>query len=316
MRTDQLLPLLPEMAVLVRVVDCGSFSEAARQLGMTPSATSRSVTRLEKALATRLLHRTTRKLRLSEEGVAVYRHCLDMLNSARAAVEAGGQFNPQPEGVLRISVPKAVGRVVIHPLMPAFLARYPAIDIQMALNDAVMDLIDDQVDIAIRITDRPPPGLKGRRLMDIDHLLCATPRYLAEHGVPQHPRDLAAHSCLCLGEDPGDALWSFRQGAQTSRVRVRGRYAANHTEVRLDAVRHHLGIGSLPWFTARQALANGDVVQVLPGWTFTTRYTGGAWLLYHPARFLPPKIRVFIDYLSEALSREYPSRQNSPPEAR
>ena len=99
-------------------------------------------------------------------------------------------------------------------------------------------------------------------------------------------------------------------------MRVQGRYAANHTEVRLDAVRHHLGIGSLPWFTARQALAGGEVVQVLPGWTFTTRYIGGAWLLHHPARFLPPKIRVFIDYLSEALSREYPSRQNGPAEQR
>ncbi|WP_425298877.1 LysR family transcriptional regulator [Pseudomonas duriflava] len=293
-----------EMVVFVKVVETGSFSDAARQLGTTPSSTSRSVARLEKALATRLLHRTTRKLRLSESGEEVYRRCVDMVNAARAVMEIGGQFNQAPEGLIRLSVPKAVGRFVIHPHIPEFLRRYPQVDVQLVLDDRYVDLIDDKVDLVIRITDRPPPGLMGRQLMRIDHLICATPHYLAEHGIPLHPRDLARHSCIYLGEEPADARWKFKQGSKAVTVNVRGRYAANHTGARLDAVLHHIGIGSLPYFTARHALQQGSIVQVLPDWTFQSSYSGGAWLLYPATRHLPPKLKVFIDFLVERLKDE------------
>jgi DNA-binding transcriptional LysR family regulator len=138
----------------------------------------------------------------------------------------------------------------------------------------------------------------------IDHLLCATPQYLAEHGTPAHPQDLRQHSCIYLGETPSDARWKFTQGSKAVTVGVRGRYAANHTGVRLDAVLQHLGIGSLPYFTARHALEQGLIVQVLPEWTFLASYHGGAWLLHSPTRYLPPKLRVFIDYLVECLAKE------------
>jgi transcriptional regulator, LysR family len=158
--------------------------------------------------------------------------------------------------------------------------------------------------VALRITDRPSPGLIGRQLMRIDHLLCATPHYLTQHGTPQHPHDLATHSCIYLGETPSDAQWKFRRGGKTVTVNVRGRYAANHTGVRLDAVKQHIGIGSLPYFTARQALDDGEIVQVLPEWDFLSSYHGGLWLLYAPNQYLPPKLRVFIDYLVACLAQE------------
>lgn len=304
MSTNLSYALLAEMAVFVQVVESGSFSAAARKLGASPSAVSRSVAKLEQALALQLLHRTTRKLRLSESGEEVFQHCRAMLAAAEAAMAIGGRGAAEPKGLVSISVPKAVGRFVLHPHMPAFLRRYPKVDVRLRLEDRYMDLIDDRVDLALRITDRPSPGLIGRQLMRIDHLICATPDYLAQHGTPQHPHDLTAHSCIYLGETPSDAQWKFRRSGKTVTVNVRGRYAANHTGVRLDAVKQHIGIGSLPYFTARQALEDGEIVQVLPEWDFLSSYHGGLWLLYVPNQHLPPKLRVFIDYLVACLAQE------------
>ena len=298
------LPLLGEMATFVKVVEAGSFSEAARQLGASPSSVSRSISRLEKALATRLLQRTTRKLRLSEGGEEVFKRCQEMVNAARSVMEISGQFTHEAEGQVRISVPKAVGRFVIHPHIPEFLRRYPKVDVQLILEDRPVDLIDDNLDLILRISDSPPPGLVGRPLFPIEHLLCATPQYLAAHGTPEHPHDLLEHSCIYLGESPADARWKFRQAGKTVTVGVSGRYAANHTGVRLDAVLQHVGIGSLPYFTARHALEAGEVVQVLAQWDFIASYHGEVWLLHSPTRYLPPKLRVFIDYLVECMARE------------
>ena len=296
--------LLTEMVVFVKVVEAGSFSAAARQLGSSPSAVSRSIARLEKALAFRLLQRTTRKLRLSDAGEEVFRRCREMAGAAQAVMDLSGRFTREAEGLIRVSVPKAVGRYVIHPHMPEFLRRYPKVDVQLILEDRYVDLIDDNVDLSIRITDEPPPGLVGRELFPIEHLLCATPQYLAEQGVPQQPEDLREHSCIVLGETPADARWKFRQGSKSVTVGVRGRYAANHTGVRLDAVLQDIGIGSLPYFTARQALEEGRVIQVLPEWDFIASYHGGVWLLQTPTRYLQPKLRVFIDFLVERLAQE------------
>ncbi|HFI1947762.1 TPA: LysR family transcriptional regulator [Yersinia enterocolitica] len=304
MSTNLPLALLSEMAIFVKVVETGSFSAVARQLGGSPSAISRSVSRLEKALATRLLQRTTRKLRLSESGEEVFKRCNAMLNAANSVMEISGQYSQEPEGLIRVSVPKAVGRFVVHPHMPEFLQRYSKIDVQLILDDRYVDFIDENVDLVIRITDQPPPGMVGRQLMNIEHLLCATPEYLAAQGTPLHPHDLAQHSCIYLGETPGDARWKFRQGTKAITVAVKGRYAANHTGVRLDAVLQHIGIGSLPYFTARTTLQQGQLVQVLPEWRFISSYSGGLWLLYPPTRYLPAKLRVFIDYIVGRLRDE------------
>ncbi|APV34665.1 LysR family transcriptional regulator [Acinetobacter soli] len=304
MSTNQSIHYLQEMAIFVKVVETGSFSETARQMGATPSAISRAISRLEKVLGTRLLQRTTRKLRLSESGQQIYVNCLDMVNAAQAVMESSGQFHSEPQGTVRMSVPKAVGHFMLHPHMPEFFQRYPKIDVQMLLEDRYVDFIDDGVDLAIRITDHPPGGLMGRRLIEINHLLCATPQYLAEHGTPGQPQDLKQHSCIYLGEQPSDSKWKFQQGSKTITVQVSGRYSANHTGIRLDAALKHIGIASLPYFVARHALQDGRLIQVLPDWYFKTYYSGDAWLLYPPTRHLPPKLSVFIQFLAEKLALE------------
>lgn len=297
-------PLFEDMAVFARVCDAGSFSEAARLLGLTPSAISRSVNRLERAMGTRLLQRTTRKLALSPSGQEALVCARDMVQAAQSFMAVSHQYTREITGIIRMSVPKAVGYSVIHPHVADFLKQYPSVDIKLWLTDRVIDLVSDDVDLAIRITNQPPLGLQGRRLLRIDHLLCATPHYLAEHGTPETPLQLREHSCICLGEDPADARWKFKQGLQTVTVPVRGRYAANHTVARLEAALQDVGIASLPRFTAQNALQEGRLIAVLPHWEFLNAYAGDAWLLYPPTRYLAPKFRAWIDFLAKRITQD------------
>ena len=301
MSINQPLNSLPDMAVFARVVEAGSFSGAARQLGLTPSAVSRQVARLEGVLRVRLLERTTRKLRLTEAGTAAYARCQVLWTAAREVMALSDTHTTQAHGLVRVSVAKAVGRQVIHPLMPSFLQAYPEVDVQLVVTDRTVDLFEEGIDLAIRVTDSPPPGLAGRPLMQVNHQVCASPRYLAQRGTPQHPRDLAAHSCLYLGEDERDRHWRFRRDGQETSVKVSGRYVANHSEVRLEGALHDLGIASLPSFTAQTHLASGALVAVLNEWEHCTHYGGTAWLLYPSNRFLAAKLRVWIDHVVAGL---------------
>lgn len=200
------LNLLPDLALFVQIVDQGSFSAVARQNGITPSAVSRSVSRLEREMGCKLLQRTTRKLRLSDAGETIYQHAQQMLEAARQAMDSAGSRQTVAQGKLTLSVPKAVGRFVIHPLMMAFFHRYPHVDVCLRLEDRPLDFIDDGIDLVLRITDTPSPGLHGKPLMPIRHVICATEAYLQQHGTPHTPQDLRAHSCISLGETPADAL--------------------------------------------------------------------------------------------------------------
>lgn len=297
-----LIPLLPDMAAFVHVVDAGSFSAAARRLGVTPSAVSRQVQRLEQALSVRLIERSTRRLRVTEAGEAVCGRCREMAQAAAAAVEAAGHLQAEPHGLVRLSAPVAYARHLIHPHVPDFLARHPQVDLQLLLLDRLVDPIAEGVDLVIRVTDRPFEGWAARPLHPVGHVLCASPGYLRAHGAPTHPRELAAHQCLHLGESREDQRWRFVRGAERAIVSVRGRYPANHSAVRADAAAMGLGIASLPDFVARERLADGSLRQVLADWRFVPpAYAGTAWLMYPPNRYLPPKARVLVDFLVQRL---------------
>ena len=301
MSTNIPAQLLPLMASFVRVGECGSFSEAARQKGSTASALSRQIAGLEQALGLRLLERTTRKLRLSEAGGEVFEHCREMLGAAQAAMAVGERLMSHPRGRVRLSVPKAFGKFLVAPLLAEFLQRYPEVEVSLTLSDRRPDLIAEQFDLLVCITDQPPPALAGRPLCSVRQLLCASPAYLQRHGLPQHPQDLVRHACLYLDETADDHRWHFSRGDQQCVVAVHGRFASNHSEVRLQAALNGQGIACLPHFTAAQALEEGRLLQVLSDWRYTGSYQGTAWLLYQPNRHLPPKLRVLIDHLAGGL---------------
>ncbi|WP_119154623.1 LysR family transcriptional regulator [Caldimonas tepidiphila] len=292
------------MAVFVRVVERGSFSGAARDLGMTPSAVSRQVARLERAMGARLLERTTRQLRLSECGEQAFCRCRDMVAAAQAAMDMAQVSMEKPQGLIRISMPKAFGRHMVQPLVPSFLARYPEVQLHVLITDQQVDPVGDNFDLVIRITDSPAQTLAARPLMQVRQILCATPAYLAERGTPREPIELVQHDCIHLGEHPGDSLWTFHRGAESAEVPIRGRYITNHSEMRLDGVLHHLGIGSVSHFVARPFLQSGRIVQVLPDWELEVAYRGMAWVMYPPKRQLAPKFRAFIDHLVAGLAPE------------
>ena len=303
MTEPDLLPLLPDLATFARVVEAGNFSLAARQLGTAPSTVSRTVQRLEAALATRLLERTTRRVRVTEAGAQVARHAREMLGAAADALDAAGETRREPQGLVSLSAPTEFAQAVVHPLVPSFLAAWPQVQLRLVASDRALDPVADGLDLVLRLTDRPPPHLAGRPVGSATWRLCASPAYLQAHGVPQSPDELAAHDCLTLGETPQDRRWRLLAAdGSRSTVEVRGRYSVNHAVARHDAALQSLGIATLPDFIAAQALRRGALRPVLPDWTHDDHaYAGTVWLLYPPNRFLPPKLRVLIDHLAAHL---------------
>ncbi|WP_019936298.1 LysR family transcriptional regulator [Bordetella sp. FB-8] len=295
---SELLSLLPDLATFARVVETGNFSTAARLLGTTPSTVSRQMQRLERALGTRLLERSTRSIRLTESGTQVYRHCQNMVEAATDAVDVAGHLSEQVRGQVSISAPIAYAKSVVHPLMDGFLRAHPQVGVQLLFDDGEIDPVRDPVDLALRMTSAPPQGLVARRLGTVRWMTCASFAYLSEHGMPDHPQALRQHNCLYIGDHAGDNRWTFHRGDQAHTVEVGGRYIVNDVETRREAALAGWGIASLPEFAVADALREGELVQVLREWSFEPRaYSGPVWLLYPQNRFLPLKVRAMIDWL-------------------
>ncbi len=301
MRTDDVLEVMNELVAFVRVAEAGSFSAAARQHGQTPSAVSRQVARLEKVMGVALLQRTTRQLRLTEAGLDVLERGREMVAAAQATVRVAEGHVGVPRGRVRISAPKAFARQVLQQPLLSFLQRCPEVDLHLMVVDRPVDALREGVDIVIRLTDDPPPGMVARALMPVRQLLLASPAYLSGRPPVRTPEDLMAHSCLSLGEQERDNRWRWVRGGDVVEVAVSGRYTVNHSEMRLAAVEAGLGVGCVPDFVARDALAAGRVVQLLPDWVFDNHYQGTAYLLFAASRHTPPKVRALIDHLVAAL---------------
>ncbi|MCP5259761.1 MAG: LysR family transcriptional regulator [Rhodoferax sp.] len=317
------------MAVFVRVVDSAGFSAAARQIGLTTSAVSRHVTRLEAHLGGRLLQRTTRSVRLTELGEQVYAGCTRMLSAAREVQAMAGSYGARPNGLVRVTAPVVFGQVWLAPRLPGFLARYPEVTVQLSLVDRNVDLVEDGVDLAIRIARELSPGLAARRLCPMRYVLVASPAYLQRHGRPEHPLALAEHHCIYLGYGafgntwtlhpltaPAPARASRRAGASAQRpaapsdavkVKVRSRALVNNSAAIVSMAAADGGIGLVPDFSARSALDDGRVQEVLPGWTLAAPYTGTVFAVYTPTSHLPLKTRSLIDHLAEAATSPDPT---------
>lgn len=304
MRTNDLAEVLHELVTFVQVVESGSFSEAARQQGMTPSAVSRQVARLEKMMGVSLFQRTTRQLRLTEAGLDVLEHGRKMVAAARATLLAAEGHAGSPKGLVRLSAPKAFARHILQPVLLAFLKSYPEVDVHLLVVDRAVDPLREGVDLVIRLTDVPPQGMVARPLLPVRQLLLASPDYLAAHGPIHHPEDLMSHSCLTLGEEERDNRWRFVSGTESAEIIVAGRCSVNHSEMRLAAIEAGIGVGCVPDFVGKEALAAGRVVHLLPQWNVDSNYQGVAYLLFPASRHIAPKMRVLIDYLVEALQSQ------------
>ena len=300
--TSVLDPL--DMLVFAKVVETSSFSTAARRLGMSRSAASKHVTRLERTLAVRLLNRTTRKLSLTEAGHSVYAHSTRIASEVCATETSIQPFLRRPQGLLRVSAPSAFGRLHLVPVLPDYLALHPDVSIELVLSDRLVDLVEERFDIAISSSPLMQANLIRRILAPIHWALCCTPAYAKRMATLKHPDDLRLHNCIFYRSVAiGGDLWSFSRAGEVCGVPVRGNFKANTSEAVRDAALNDIGIALLPTFVIPQEITSGQLVRLLPEWV--PHGTFGESLVAHfiADRHLTPKIRTLVDFLAKRYGR-------------
>ena len=292
---------LNEMSVFARVVATGSLSAAARELGLSPAMVSRRLAGLEGRLGVRLLNRTTRSLHLTDEGASYYEACTRVLAEiaeADAAVSAGRQ---EPRGALRVALPASFGNQYVAPLVPQFAERYPQVQLALSLSDRNVNLVEEGFDLAIRIANLADSSLAARKLAPNRRVVCATPAYLARHGVPRTPQDLAQHNCLLAGDFA--STWEYKgPDGKPGSVRITGRYVCDNWEVLREWALAGLGVALKSTWDVRRHLEDGSLVTLLPGYAFHTDVA--IWAVYPHRRHLPAKTRAFIDFLANSFGPE------------
>ncbi|MCX7206816.1 MAG: LysR family transcriptional regulator [Proteobacteria bacterium] len=282
--------------VYVAVVECGSFSAAATRLGLTKSAVSKRILQLEAQLGTRLLQRTTRRQSLTEAGESYYDYARQALALAREGADFIAGLQQQPQGLLRISVPMAFGRLHLSPLVPAFLHAHPAVQLDMVMDDQMVDLIDGGFDLAIRIGHLPESEMIARRIAPCKSVLCASPDYLAKHGHPLQPLDLLKHNCIQYSYYRGGTEWIFAGPAGANKVLPRGNYQVNNSEALRDALLAGLGICHMPSFVVGADLAAGRLVTLLDDYPLP-RYA--IYAVFPERKHVPAKVRAFLDFIDQ-----------------
>ena len=292
---------LERMAIFAAVVEAKGFSEAARRLNLSKSLVSKQVTRLEKSVGARLLHRTTRSMSLTEAGAVFYEHAARIVEEAAQARLAVGRFHTGPRGKLRIAASVAFGTLHIAPALPDFLARHPEVRIDMAIADRFVDLADEGFDVAIRIAAQPGPNLVSRRLAPVNRKICASPGYFRKHGIPRTPEELARHNCLTYTHAVPEDVWRLRGRSGDIDVRVSGNLRLNDDEALTAAVLGGLGVALLPTFLVGRDLQAGRLRAALSDYVPPERHIHAVWL---PNRHLPSKVRAFVDFLRERFSPE------------
>jgi DNA-binding transcriptional LysR family regulator len=285
------------MLVFAEVVASGSFTEAARRLGLSKASVSREVARLERRLGAQLLRRTTRSMSLTEIGETFYAGCQRVADAADQAERSVGELQAEPRGEIRLAASVTLGQLRIAPLLPAFLGRYPKVRVRMDLTDRMVDLVSEKFDLAVRITGRLADAtLVQRRLCPIRFVVCAAPAYLKRNGAPQEVAELEEHNCLGLGASPWHLMLSRERAA-----RLRGDLFLDSGEaVRRVALLGH-GIACLPTYLVGDDLGRGRLVRILPD---ELLLEASAFAVYPENRHVSPKVRALIDYLVEELGPE------------
>ncbi len=289
--------------VFVAVVECGSFSLAGQKLGTSKSAVSKRISQLENNLGVRLLHRTTRRLNLTEAGEQYYDYARKAFATAREGEDAMTHLQGQPQGSLSINVPMSFGRLHIAPLISAFLAENPNIQMNMVMDDKMVDLVEGGFDVAVRIGHLPDSSLIVRRLAPCRSVLCASPDYLAKFGVPKTPADLLNHNCLFYSYFRGGTEWIFEGPAGPVKVQPRGNYRVNNSDALREALIAGLGICQMPTFIVGPDLASGSLRPLLEDYALPLH---SVYAVFPERKHLPAKVRAFLDFVIQHLGGETP----------
>ncbi len=291
-----------DMRMFVTVAEAGSISAAADRLGVAKSAVSRRLADLETRLGVELLHRTTRRLALTDSGRAFWERSQRILADLEEAEQEVSQAHGAIGGKLKVALPLGFGMLHLAPLIAEFQALHPAIEFDLDFNDRQIDLMQEGFDLAIRIARLADSSLIARRLAPVRHAVCASPAYLARHGTPTRAADLARHPGLVYSNLANPALWPYTgPDGQPGSVQVPVRLRANNGEYLCQAAIAGLGVLLHPTFFLRDALDRGDLVTLLAdhGWPVVDAYA-----VYPPTRHLSRRVRAFVDFLAARLAGE------------
>lgn len=287
----------------IAVVEQQGFSSAAQALGVSKSAISKRITQLESHLGVRLLHRTTRKISLTEAGSRYYEYAAKANAAARNAEDAVSQLQGEPQGKLKINAPMSFGLMHITQLIPEFLLRYPKISVDLVMDDKSVDLVEQGFDVAIRNGELEDSSLIARRLAPLHSIICASPEYLDHYGHPKSPSELSTHNCLLFSYSTNKDVWQFNRCDEQVTIQVSGNYRVNNSEGLREAVIKGLGIARLPSFVAGDALRDGRLINVFPEYRMPSK---NVYALYPERNYLPAKVRAFLDFAIEYLGEDYP----------
>lgn len=296
--------------MFVASVQTGSFSAAARKTNTTPSSITRQVAALEDRLGVRLLNRTTRSMELTEAGRVYYERAVHLVREYDEMNHEVANLVATPRGLLRVSASFSLGVTRVAAVLPEFLNAYPEVKVELVLSDGVVDLVDDKVDVALRISQNlPDSNLIARKLFRYQRVICASPDYLRTFSTPTSPRDLARHECLTFhaggGIDfgrSGDKVWNFRRGSKVETVSVDGRIDSNSLPALIAAALNGFGLFLAPRWMVDEYLNRGDLEVVLGEYEVEpTDKETWVYAIYASNRFLSPKVRTFIDFIAGKL---------------
>ena len=294
--------LLSGVTVLRAVIEAQSFARAAVALGLSPSAVSRSIARLERRVGVRLLQRTTRCVRVTDDGRRFFDEIAPHLAAIEAAMADLGEASGAIRGRLRVNVDPFLSRAVLAECLPAFLETYPDLSLALIMRDSIGDLVADGFDLALRFSEPPAGSFVARKLLDAQVLTVAAPAYVERHGRPAHPDELSSHHCIQLHDPARDQPfeWEFRRGREILRCQPKSRLLVSDVGAMLAACRAGGGIAQVLALSGRHLVESGALVQLLPDWA---EEMFSLYAVFPTRRQQPAKVRVFIDFC-QALLRE------------
>ena len=289
---------LGAMVAFAKIVEGGSLSAGARAVGKSLPAVCRSLAQLEKRLGERLLHRTTRRIALTDAGKEFYERCRRVAAEVEDAEAAMSARRIEPYGVLAVSAPLLFGRMHVSPVVTEYLRRYRHAGVNLLLTDRMVNLVEEGVDVAVRIAELPDSSLVARKLGSVPRVVCASPDYLERRGTPARPHELARHECIQFTQLAPAREWSFVEDGREVRARIEGRFVSNNADAAIDAALHGLGLIMVLRYQVQQALADGRLVRVLESFQ---PEPAPVHAVYSSARLVPAKLRAFVEMLAQSI---------------
>ncbi|PKI03482.1 LysR family transcriptional regulator [Glaciecola sp. 33A] len=285
---------IEHLKLFIRIATTHNISLAGSELRLSPAVASAHINKLEAGLGVRLIHRTTRRVSLTEEGKAFFPYAENVISSIEAARASVGAGNSLPRGTLRVAAPASFGRMHILPAITHFLTLYPGLNVDLKLSDTIVDLVEGGFDVAIRNSQLKDSSLIARKLASDNRILCASPTYLTKNGEPISPEELKSHQCITL---MGLDNWLFYTPKGQVNIKAKGNFRTDNGEAVRDACINGLGITINSKWSVYKHLSNGDLIQILNDYPIAS--DAAIWAIYPSSRLLAPKVRAFIDYFTE-----------------